>query len=124
MAKSLAERMARLAEQKQEALEKAKAADLQLRKLRAEQDRQARINAKKERDRAILQGGRILETAGMLQWDPSTLLGALLEISAQAEQHPEKISHWQSKGTAWVAEHQDAETSRAGSNDSSASTTT
>jgi len=69
----LTDRMDRLTRQKQAALEKAKAADPQLRKLRSEQDR------------AILQGGKILEAAKMLQWDPSTLLGSLLEINEQAE---------------------------------------
>ncbi len=81
MARSVAERMARLAEQKQAALEKAKAADLQLRKLRSEQDRQARVSERKERNRALIQTGLLVEIAGLLTMDRGTLLGGLLEVA-------------------------------------------
>ncbi len=108
MAKSLAERMARLAEQKQEALEKAKAADMQLRKLRAEQDRQARVSERKERNRALIQTGILVEIAGLLYMDKGTLLGGLLEVARIVDSSPEKARQWKQVGDAEIARREAA----------------
>ncbi len=103
MARSMAERIARLQEQKQAALEKAKAADALLRKLRAEQDRKARAAARKARNRALIQTGVLVEIAGLLNMDKGTLLGGLQELARIIDGSPEKARQWKQVGDAEIA---------------------
>ncbi len=118
MAKSFAERMARLAEQKRVALEKAKAADMQLRKLRSEQDRQVRISARKERNRALIQTGILVEIAGLMPLDRGTLLGGLLALakSVEGNANAEKARQWKQAGDAEIARRETGK--KAGGKDS------
>lgn len=102
MARTAEERMARLAAQKRVAMEKVKTADAQLKKLRAEQDRMARISARKERNRALIQTGILVEIAGLLQMDRGTLLGGLLALARSAEGNPEKAAQWKQAGDAEI----------------------
>ena len=100
MGKSLQDRMARLAAQKQATLDKAKALDGQLRKLRAEQDRMAKIQARKERNRSLIQTGILAEMAGLLPLDRGTLLGGLLALARTIEHDAEKARQWKQAGDA------------------------
>ncbi|WP_223306710.1 conjugal transfer protein TraD [Acidithiobacillus ferrivorans] len=102
MTKAVEEHMARLAAQKEAALEKAKAADAQLRKLRAEQDRLARISARKERNKALIQAGLLVEMTSLLSLDRGTLLGGLLALVRSAEGNPEKTALWKQAGDAEI----------------------
>jgi len=108
MARSMAERVARLQEQKQAALEKAKAADALLRKLRAEQDRQARAAARKARNRALIQTGVLVEIAGLLEVDRGALLGGFLALAKTLERDPEKFQQWKQAGDAEIARREAA----------------
>ncbi len=103
MAKSMADRVARLQEQKQAALEKAKAADEILRKLRAEQDRKARADARKARNRALIQTGALVEITGLLGADKGMLLGGLYDLAKVIKEAPEKAGQWKQAGDAEIA---------------------
>jgi len=103
MARSMTERVARLQEQKQAALAKAKAADVLLRKLRAEQDRKTRATARKARNRALIQTGVLVEIAGLLEVDRGALLGGFLALAKTLEQNPEKFQQWKQAGDAEIA---------------------
>ncbi|MEY2343273.1 conjugal transfer protein TraD [Acidithiobacillus sp. IBUN Pt1247-S3] len=102
MARTAEERMARLAEQKRVALEKVKTADAQLKKLRMEQDRDAKKAARKARNYALIQTGILVEIAGLLQMDRGTLLGGLLALARSAEGTPEKAAQWKQAGDAEI----------------------
>ncbi|MBU2788065.1 conjugal transfer protein TraD [Acidithiobacillus sp. VAN18-1] len=95
--------MERLAAQKQAALDKARAADAQLKKLRAEQDRMARISARKEHNRALFQAGILVEIAGALRLDQGTLLGGLLDMARRLEDDPAVAEKWKRAGDAEIA---------------------
>jgi len=108
MARSMAERVARLKEQKQAALAKVKAYDDRLRKLRAEQDRQARAAARKARNRALIQTGLLVEMAGLLEVDRGALLGGLQEIAKVIKDDPQKARQWKQAGDAEIARQEAA----------------
>lgn len=103
MAKSLQDRMARLAAQKQASIDKAKALDEQLRKLRAEQDRMAKISARKERNRSLIQTGVLAEMAGLLNLDRGTLLGGFLALAKTIDHDVEKARQWKQAGDAEIS---------------------
>ncbi len=107
MARSIADQITRLERQKQEALEKAKAADALLRKLRAEQDRKARITERKARTRALIQTGILVEIAGLLHTDRGVLLGGLQELAQTIASDPEKAAQWKSSGDAEMARREE-----------------
>jgi len=91
----------RLTQQLAEYEAKAKAARAELQKLRREQDRQARIAERKARSKAIFTAGTVVEAAGLLALDSTTLLGILIEAKGNLED-PQKITSWKRLG-----EHQD-----------------
>ncbi|MCE5421155.1 MAG: conjugal transfer protein TraD [Acidithiobacillus sp.] len=106
MEKKVADKVARLERQKEEALKKAKAADALLREIRAEQDRKAKIAERKARTVALIQTGALVEIAGLLSMDKGTLLGGLQEIAKIIESDPEKSHQWKSAGDAELAQRE------------------
>ncbi len=109
--KPVTERMSRLAEQKRAALEKARNADLKLRKLRAEQDRMSRISARKEHNRALIQAGILAEIAGVLRLDRGTLLGGLIYLAKSVDGKSKKARQWKQSGDAEIARREVGKTS-------------
>jgi hypothetical protein len=103
MAREITDRIDRLAAQKQALMEKAKALDAQLRKLRSEQDRMARISARKERNRALIQTGIMVEMAGLLSIDRGTLLGGLLALARSLEGNADLARKWKEAGDEEIA---------------------
>jgi hypothetical protein len=103
MTQQVTDRMARLVAQKQAAMEKAKALDAQLRKLRSEQDRMARISARKDRNRALIQTGILVESVGLLHTDQGTLLGGLLALAKSVKGNAEMARQWKQVGDAELA---------------------
>jgi hypothetical protein len=103
MAREITDRIDRLAAQKQALMEKAKALDAQLRKLRSEQDRMARISARKARNRALSQAGLLVESAGLLHTDRGTLLGGLLGLAKIVAGNAEIARQWKQVGDAELA---------------------
>jgi len=93
-------KMERLMQQIAEHEQKAKAAKAELEKLRKEQDRQARIAARKERNKALFQAGTVVETAGLLHLTPESLLGGLLTLQETLQQDPSSADRWKDRGTA------------------------
>ncbi len=103
MAREITDRIDRLAAQKQAALDKAKNIDAKLRKLRSEQDRMARISARKERNRALIQTGILVESVGLLHTDRGTLLGGLLALAKIVKGNAEMAQQWKQAGDAEIA---------------------
>ena len=87
----------RLTQQLAEYEAKSKAARAELQKLRKEQDRQARIAERKARSKAIFAAGTVVEKAGLLSLDRTTLLGILLEAKGNL-QDPQKVASWKRLG--------------------------
>lgn len=87
----------RLTRQLAEYEAKSRATRAELQKLRKEQDRQARIAARKERSKAIFAAGTVVEAAGLLSLDRTTLLGLLLEAKGNL-QDPQKVASWKRLG--------------------------
>jgi hypothetical protein len=103
MASEITGRIDRLAAQKQAVMDKARNIDAKLRKLRSEQDRMARISARKERNRALIQAGILVESVGLLHLDQGTLLGGLLALAKSAEGNAERAQQWKKAGDAELA---------------------
>lgn len=113
MARQVTDRMARLVAQKQAAVERAKALDAQLRKLRSEQDRMARIAARKARNHALVQTGALVEIAGLLHSDRGTLLGGLMALAENVNGDPERARQWKQAGDAELARRETGKTKKA-----------
>ncbi len=118
MAREITDRIDRLAAQKQAAMEKARNIDAKLRKLRSEQDRMARISARKERNRALIQAGILVESVGLLHLDRGSLLGGLLALAKIVEGNAEKAQQWKEAGDAEIARRVKKKTKEAESDES------
>jgi hypothetical protein len=117
MARDITDRIDRLAAQKQAALEKARNIDAKLRKLRSEQDRMARISARKERNRALIQAGILVESVGLLHTDRGTLLGGLVALAKIVEGNAEMTQKWKEAGDAEIARRVKGKTKKAESDE-------
>lgn len=95
-----AERAAEVAEAK------AKAAREKLHNLRKEQDKKARIEARKARQSALYQVAELVEMAGLLEMDKGALLGGLLAVAEIVQQVPAspRFQQWKQRGDALLAE--------------------
>ncbi|MBN6742870.1 conjugal transfer protein TraD [Acidithiobacillus sp. MC6.1] len=102
------ERIARLIEQKQAALAKAKSADAALKKLRLEQSRSERIAARKKRNHNLIEHGTLMEIAGLIGEDRGTLLGGLFMITGIMKSPKDKyiMANWKTSGDMELAKRE------------------
>lgn len=97
------------AEQAAKAAEdKARAARKKLQELRKKQDREARAEARKNRNKALFQVGGLVEIAGLLDADKGALLGGLIAIAETIQQGPAspRFEQWKQRGDALLAEQE------------------
>lgn len=100
------------AEQAAKAAEdKARAARKKLQELRKKQDREARAEARKNRNKALFQVGGLVEIAGLLDADKGALLGGLIAIAETIQQGPAspRFEQWKQRGDALLAKRENTQ---------------